>query len=95
MRWKINQSELCVHSALSGETKGNGGLTRSPATTLISDHLRYSKLGGKLHLASVPCQTHTHLKSPHEYFVFIYILAAIWGPQIILFKGIFHSGTAE
>lgn len=40
MRWKINQSELCVHSALSGETRTGGGLTQSPATMPLSVHLK-------------------------------------------------------
>lgn len=39
MRWKINCRELCVHSALSAETRRDGGWTQSPVVP-VSDHLK-------------------------------------------------------
>lgn len=48
MRWKINQSELCVHSALSGEKGSNSGLTQSEAANACIWRSQGHKLGRKL-----------------------------------------------
>ena len=44
MRWKINQSELWVHSALSWNTRSDGGLTQSSAATPLSAHLQARRI---------------------------------------------------
>lgn len=63
MRWKINQSELCVHSALSGETRTGGGLTQSPATMPLSVHLKAMRSVENCTRPVFPyLQIHTHLR---------------------------------
>lgn len=63
MRWEINQSELCVHSALSEETRVLDSSCKCLYLTISS--LDY-KDGGKLHPTILPyLQIHTYFSPPH------------------------------
>lgn len=53
MEWKINRSEPRVHSALSGETRSDGGWTQSPvAAAAIGPSHEAARAAGKLHRAT-------------------------------------------
>lgn len=61
MEWKINRREPCVHSALSGETRSDGGWTQSPvAAAAIGPSHEVLRPAGKLHWATLVLSRDPH-----------------------------------
>lgn len=61
MEWKINRTELRVHSALSGETRSDGGWTQSPvAAAGIGPSHEAVRPAGKLHRATLALSPNPH-----------------------------------
>lgn len=61
IEWKINRSELRVHSALSGETRSSGGWTQSPvAAAGIGPSHEALRPAGKLCRATLALSLNPH-----------------------------------